>query len=167
MDQQTTALVGALKASMDRETGIFHQMEREMESLRDSFQRKTWTSALATAQGMERFAALVGEADEARDQAFIRLCVATGVAPETPFSSVLSRMDAEPRGMLEEGWRDLRMAVVRLSTAASRMRYSAEALAGTLSRILEEIFPHRRGRIYSRRGTATSVNDSLLVDRSL
>ena len=54
-----------------------------------------------------------------------------------------------------------------LATATNRLRYFAEALAGTLGRVLEEVFPHRRGKIYSRRGKATSVNDSLLVDRSL
>ncbi len=167
MDQQTTVLVGALKTSMERETGIFRDMEREMERLRDSFQQKKWVSGLAIAQGMEKFTRLIDVADEARDRAFVALANALGVTREMPFSSVLSTMSAQHRGALEESWRDLRKAVVHLSTTTSRMRYSAEALAGTLSRILEQIFPHRRGRIYSRRGKATSVTDSLLVDRSL
>ena len=47
------------------------------------------------------------------------------------------------------------------------MRYSAEALAETLNRILEEIFPYRKGKIYSRRGRTTSVSGALLVDRRL
>ena len=167
MDQQTTVLVKALKECMERETGIFDEMGQAVERLRVSFQQKEWTSGLVIAQGMERFAPLIERADEARDAAYVTLCGAMGVVPETAFSSVLSRLSAEHRGMLEQGWRNLRMSVARLSTATSRMRYSAEALAGTLSRILEEIFPHRRGRIYSRRGKATSVNDSLLVDRRL
>ncbi len=167
MDQQTTVLVGALKACMDRETRIFQEMEEEMTRLRESFQQKKWTSGLTIAQRMERFGPLIEEADEARDRAFIPLAAALGVAGETPFSTVLTRLGAKHRDPLEQSWRNLRMAVVRLSTATSRMRYSAEALAGTLTAILEEIFPHRRGRIYSRRGTATSVNDSLLVDRQL
>jgi len=167
VDQQTTVLVNALNASIGRETSIFQKMGREMERLRESFQQKTWTAGLGIAQEMERFAPLIEEADEARDRAYVLLCGALGVVPETAFSSVLSRMSAEHRGALEESWRSLRMSIVHLSTATSRMRYSAEALASTLNRVLEEIFPHRRGRIYSRRGKATSVNDSLLVDRRL
>ncbi len=167
MDQQTTVLVEALKARIDRETRIFREMEEEMDRLRESFQQKKWTSGLTIAQRLERFGPLIEEADETRDRAFVPLAAALGMTGETSFSTVLARLDPEHRGLLEQSWRNLRMAVVRLSTATNRMRYSAEALAGTLTAILEEIFPHRRGRIYSRHGKATSVNDSLLVDRSL
>ena len=59
------------------------------------------------------------------------------------------------------------MSVVRLKTATGRMRYAAEALSQTLNRILEEAFPYRKGKIYSRRGKPTSVSGALLVDRKL
>ena len=68
---------------------------------------------------------------------------------------------------MEESWRGLRMAVVRLKTATGRMRYSAEALALTLNRILEQVFPYRKGKIYNRRGTPSAVSGAVMVDRRL
>ncbi|MGA2764983.1 MAG: hypothetical protein ABSG17_16660 [Spirochaetia bacterium] len=167
MDQQTTVLAQALKGRMDFEAELFRQLGLEMDRLRDSFQQKKWTSCLVIAQGIQASAQKIERADDARDEAFAALCGGLGFSTETAFSALLTRMPEEHRGLLEESWRNLRMAVVRLSTASNRMRYSAEALAGTLGRILEEIFPHRKGKIYSRRGRTTSVNDSLLVDRRL
>ncbi len=167
MDEQTTALVKTLKALMEREAELFLVMEREVDRLRDSVQLKKWTQGLTIAQSLERFAVKIEEADMARDRAFEELCGRVGLPADALFAVLLSRLEVEERLSLEQSWRALRISVVRLGTASNRLRYYAEALGGTLGRILEEIFPHRRGRIYSRRGTATSVNDSLLVDRKL
>jgi len=167
VDQQTTVLGETLRGRMEREKELFLEMGQQVERLRDSVQRKSWTAGLALAQGLEQFALTIEEADTERDKAFCALCASLGLPADAVFSAVLARMPAGQRGTLEESWRNLRMSVVRLATATNRLRYFAEALAGTLGRILEEVFPHRRGKIYSRRGKATSVNDSLLVDRSL
>jgi DNA polymerase III delta prime subunit len=167
VDEQTTALVEALAARMERESELFLVMGREVDRLRDSVQEKKWGQGLAIAQGLERFAGKVEEADTARDGAYAALCSTMGIPPDSVFSILLSRVSAEQRNLLENRWRSLRTSVIHLGTASNRLRYYAEALGGTLGRVLEEIFPHRRGRIYSRRGTATSVNDSLLVDRKL
>jgi len=167
VDEHTTALVEALAARMERECELFLVMGREVDRLRDSVQEKKWGQGLAIAQGLERFAGKVEEADTARDSAYQALCSNLAVPAGAVFSIVLSRVSADQRILLESRWRNLRTSVVHLGTASNRLRYYAEALGGTLGRILEEVFPHRRGRIYSRRGTATSVNDSLLVDRKL
>ncbi len=167
MDEQTTALAEALAACMERESELFLVMGREVDRLRDSVQEKKWAPGLAIAQGLERFAVKVEEADTARDGAYEALCADLGIPSDSVFSALLSRVDAEQRSLLENRWRNLRTSVIHLGTASNRLRYYAEALGGTLGRVLEEVFPHRRGRIYSRRGTATSVNDSLLVDRKL
>jgi hypothetical protein len=152
---------------MERETELFLEMGQQIERLKDSVTRKNWAAGLSIAQDLERFASRVEQIDTARDWAFFSLCVSLGLPRETFFSALLPRMNAEQRGLLEKGWRNLRMSVVRLATATNRMRYFAEALSGTLGRMLEEVFPHRRGKIYSRRGTATRVNDAFLVDRKL
>jgi hypothetical protein len=167
VDEQTTARGTALKALMERETELFLVMEREVDRLRDSVQMKRWTQALAVVQDLERFASKIEEADAIREQVFEQLCVSLSLSPDTLFAVLLSRLDDRERAALEQTWRGLRISVVRLGTASNRLRHYAEALGGTLGRVMEEIFPHRRGKIYSRRGKATSVNDALLVDRKL
>ena len=167
MDQQTTALIKALKARMERETDLFVVMGQEVDRLRDSVQQKQWAVGLRIAQDLEHAAMKIEEADTERDQAYQALCDNLGIPGSSVFSLLLSHVSAELRQPLEQTWRDLRTSVVRLGTASNRLRYFAESLGGTLGRVLEEVFPHRRGRIYSRHGTATRVNDSLLVDRKL
>jgi hypothetical protein len=138
-----------------------------VERLRVSFQEKDWNTGLTIAQGMERSAHAIEEADGARDRSFALLRSALDLPRETAFSALLPALPDGPREALEESWRSLRMSVIRLKTATGRMRHSAEALADTLNRILERIFPYRKGKIYTRRGTPTRVSGAHVVDRKL
>jgi hypothetical protein len=167
MDEQTTALARRLRAEMDRETALFTELGCEVERLKDSFQAKEWAAGLAVADRMQDFSARIEAAEAGREAVFAQLRELLGRPGEAAFSAVLPRLPDGCRAELEQSWRGLRAAVVRVKTASGRLRYSAEALAVTFTRMLEAVFPHRKGRIYSRRGTATAPTGSLLVDRQL
>jgi len=167
MDEQTNALARALKDHIDREAELFCGLQRDVERLQVSFQEKDWNAGLTIAQGMERSAQAIEEADGARDRSFALLRGAMDLPRETAFSAMLPSLPEGQREALEESWRHLRMSVVRLKTATGRMRHSAEALADTLNRILERIFPYRKGKIYTRTGAPTRVSGAHMVDRKL
>ncbi len=167
MDEQTNVLARALKEHMDLEAELFRSLQRDVERLRVSFQEKDWSTGLAIAQGMERSAEAVEAADSARDRSFALLRGVLDLPRETAFSALLPVLPDNAREALEESWRGLRIAVIRLKAAVGRMRHSAEAMAETLNRILERIFPYRKGKIYTRKGTPTRVSGAHLVDRKL
>jgi hypothetical protein len=167
MDERTYALVRGLKDRIDRESELFTALGEEVQRLRDTFQEKSWGPSLALAENIERSSRAIEEADGARDEAFLAVREALDLPQETTMSAVMPAFSDLLRSEMEESWRALRMAVVRVKTAAGRMRYSAETLASTLNGILEEVFPYRKGRIYSRRGTPTGVSGAVLVDHRL
>jgi hypothetical protein len=167
MDEQTNALSRDLKDRMDREAELFCGLQRDVERLRVSIQEKDWNASLTIAQGMERSAQAIEEVDAARDRSFVLLRGALNLPRETAFSAMLPALPDGQREALEESWRFLRMSVIRLKTATGRMRHSAEALAETLNRILERIFPYRKGKIYTRKGTPTRVSGAHMFDRKL
>jgi len=167
MDERRHALVLALKDLIDRETRLFAVLGEEVQKLRDTFQQKNWGPSLALAENIERSARAVEEADTARDGAFSSVLDAFDLPPETTLSALLPNLPEPLRSGMDESWRGLRMAVVRVKTSTGRVRYSAETLASALNGILEEVFPYRKGRIYSRRGTPTGVSGAVLVDHRL
>jgi hypothetical protein len=167
MEKNTGALVEILDRRMKAEASLFEGLGRAFERLRETFQSKEWGPSLATAEEIQRSAQSIEEADTARDEAFLRLREALAMPRESTFSAVLPVLADAERELLEESWRALRMAVIRLKTSTGRMRYSAEVLSQTLNRILDEAFPYRKGKIYSRRGKPTSVSGALLFDRKL
>ncbi len=167
MDERENALVRTLKDRIDREAELFADLGREVERLRESFEQKSWGPSLSLAESIERSSQAIVEVDAARDEAFTAAREALDLPNETTMSAILPVLPDLLRSEMEESWRGLRMAVVRLKTATGRMRYSAEALAITLNRILEQVFPYRKGKIYTRRGTPSGVSGAVLVDRKL
>jgi len=167
MNDQTHVHANRLRAEMDRETALFSELGLEMEKLRDSFQAKHWITGLAVTERIQGCAARIEEAEAARDSAFKSLRDQMGGGEAAALSTVLPRLPEPCRVELEKSWRDLRASVVRLKTASGRLRYAADTLGGTLAKLLEAVFPQRKGRIYSRRGTATAPSGALLVDRKL
>jgi hypothetical protein len=165
MDERTNALALSLRECMEREADLFAALGLEVERLRESFAERQWSPCLEIGQAMERSARMIECADGERDAAFEQLRDSLGVPAAITFSALLPGLPPQAREELEQSWRKLRMAVVRLKTGTGRLRYSAEALSSAFTRVLEGIFPYRKGKIYSRRGTPTSVSGALLVDR--
>jgi hypothetical protein len=167
MDEHTNVLVQTLKERMDREAELFTDLGREMERLRDSFHGREWDASLEIAGGLDRSARRIEAADADRDEAFASLKSALDMPEESTLSALLPELPDAERLALETSWRGMRMSVARLKTATGRMRYAAEAMTDTFNRILEQVFPYRKGKIYSRRGTPTAAGSAHIIDHSL
>jgi hypothetical protein len=167
MDDRTGALVARLCQGMDREAVLFSGLVGEVDRLRDAFQGKQWTDSITVAQGLEGHARRIEAAERDREADVAALAAALGLPDGSPLSVLVARLDPDLRSSLDGSGRRLRTAVFRLKTATGRLRYCAETLSGTLERVLAGVFPHRRGRIYSRQGRTSEVGGSLLVDHSL
>jgi hypothetical protein len=166
-NERDTSLALELKAAMDRETELFGDLGSALEKLQESLHARSWGTGLSTAQAVEMSAASIEKADAARDAAFVALRESLALPRATAFSAVLPFLPDGVRGELEASWRNLRASMVRLKTASGRARYAATTLADALNGILEQVFPYRKGKIYSRKGTPTSVGGAVLVDRRL
>jgi hypothetical protein len=167
MDARATGLVGALREGMDREARMFGDLVGELDRLGASFTAKDWTGSLIVAQGLDGMARRIEAAEAERARVVADLAAALGVSPATPLSALVGRIGPSERQPLEESGRRLRTEVFRLKTATGRLRYSAETLSGTLGRVLEGIFPGRRGRMYGPEGRPAVPTGAALVDHSL
>lgn len=167
VSERTCALARALQEAMDGEAELFCRLGREVETLREAVQARSWGAGLSISQAIEHSSVSIEEADARRDAAFVLLREHLAMPRETAFSAILPGLPDGVREELEESWRRLRASLVRLKTGTSRMRYQAEALAGTLNRVLDLVVPYRKGKIYSRRGTPTSVSGALIINREL
>jgi len=167
MDARTTGLVGALCEGMDREARLFGELVGDLDRLGAAFKAKDWTASLVVAQGLDAMARRIEAAEAERSAVVADLAAALGVATGTPLSVLVGRLDPSSRRPLEDSGRRLRTEVFRLKTATGRMRYSAETLSGTLGRMIEGIFPGRRGRVYGPQGRPALPTGAALGDLSL
>jgi hypothetical protein len=167
MDARATGLVVSLREGMDREADLFGGLVAELDRLEASFAAKDWTASLVVAQGLDATARRIEAAETGRAGLVADLAAALGLPAGSPLALIVGRLAPEARGALEQSGRRLRTEVFRLKTVTGRLRYAAETLAGTLGRVLEDILPGRRGRIYGPQGRPAVPAGAVLVDHSL
>jgi hypothetical protein len=168
MDERTLPLLHALEEEMNDEADLFTRLGAQMDEMCASSQGNAWTAAGGWTGTWDEYASRIEEIEAKRDATFQALAGALGLSPYTHFSTMASRLPMDQRVGLEESYRRLRSAVVRFRISVNRLRYLASTLSETMGKVLEEVLPHRRGRIYSRKGRATVVDaNPLLVNQQL
>jgi hypothetical protein len=84
------------------------------------------------------------------------------------FEELLTRLPPEDRDELFGLYRQLKLAVIRVKGNAGLLGFYLRSLSGTVQKVLEELFPHRRGTIYSRSGKSRDAGeDSMVVHRHI
>jgi hypothetical protein len=168
MDERTVLLLKELEEEMNGEAELFSRLGTQMDGMCASSRGNSWAIGGGWTGTWDEYASRIEEIEARRDASFQALAGALGLSPYTHFSAVSSRLPVEERSGLEESYRRLRAAVVRFRISVNRLRYLASTLSETMGRVLEEVLPHRRGRIYSRKGSAAvAAGNPLLVNRQL
>ncbi|MCL1818215.1 MAG: hypothetical protein FWG35_04735, partial [Spirochaetaceae bacterium] len=83
------------------------------------------------------------------------------------FQEVLARVPAEEWGSLPELHRRVRMAVGKIKSLTGCLDTYISSAVSTMDRILEELFPDRRNKIYTRTGGVSGAGAPLMVSRSI
>ena len=79
-----------------------------------------------------------------------------------------SRLPEDQRTPLVSGQRELKAAVARVRSLTGSLAYYFRYVKESVEQILAEVLPHRKGRMYSRLGTATDGRDGpVMLNHSL
>jgi hypothetical protein len=168
IDERTARLLRELEGEMNGESDLFSRLGAQMDEMCASSQGNVWSAGGGWTGTWDEYASKIEEVEAKRDAAFQALAGALGLSPYTHFSAMAERIPMEERVGLEESYRRLRSAVVRFRISVNRLRYLAFTLSETMGKVLEEVLPHRRGRIYSRKGrAAAAAGNPLLVNQQL
>ena len=149
--------------SMKDEAGhliSFAGMEEEMQRL--VVERK-WDGLESTILRLRKKSDLVDRAENGRVRSFQMLKVVLGIPEDAGFFKLLPFIPEEKRRSLTESYRKLKLAVYAVKGATLRLSYYFQSYSETVKKIMGEIFPHRKGKLYSHTGRPTGTIDERLV----
>ncbi|MFP4383249.1 MAG: flagellar export chaperone FlgN [Spirochaetia bacterium] len=90
------------------------------------------------------------------------------VLGDDSLSQLYSRISGETRRELEEKRRKMKILVSRISALSEGIEFYVRTTAKTLGNVLDELFPVRRGKLYSKSGkTAGPGEMPMVVNRAL
>jgi hypothetical protein len=154
-----------LKRAMDEEARLLNDYAARLGGLQRTVGRRDWEAVERDIGALRNLAGDVEDAETARQQAYRGLKASLLLNGDVSFEQVASRLQSPAREELAELHRRMKIAIIRVKGASGLLGYYVRSMADTRRQVLEELFPHRKGRMYSRSGRArATAEESLMLD---
>jgi hypothetical protein len=151
---------------MEMEAGLLADYAVRLQELQRTIARHDWDEVQKGIAGLRNLAGEVETAEAARVEAFRALKAEHFLPAEESFDQAAERLEGPQRERLKELARRLKIGVVRVKGSSGLLGYYVRSALQARHQVLEELYPHRKGRLYSRSGRARSAADeSLMLDR--
>jgi hypothetical protein len=148
---------------MDMEAGLLNDYAARLQELQRTIAQHDWDAVQKGIASLRNLAGEVETAEAARVEAFRALKAEHFLPIEESFDQAAERLE---RDRLKELARRLKIGVVRVKGSSGLLGYYVRSALQARHQVLEELYPHRKGRLYSRSGRARSAADeSLMLDR--
>ncbi len=154
-----------LKKAMAEEARLLNEYAARMGALQRTVARRDWEAVERDIAALRNLTVEIESAEAARQEAYRLLKASLSITATQPFEQVASRLDSPLREQLSEQHLGLKIAIIRVKGASGLLGYYVRTMADTRREVLEELFPHRKGRMYSRSGRArATAEESLMLD---
>ena len=140
--------------------------ETELE-LKNGINRKDWDGLERCIQKMRELSIELVTVEDKRNHAFIELRDLVGEVETANFYQVIVHLPVEERDFLAELYRAMKFAAVGIRSVTYCIDEHLQTINGTLQQVLNELFPYRKGNLYSNQGEKreTSHNPMIVNER--
>jgi len=152
-----------LKEALQEEARCLNDFAARQKSMQAVIGRRRWTELDKEVAELKALAQKIEALEEGRAAAYEGLRSALRAREREDFLQVVSKLPAVDRDELVAQYRRLKAAVIRVKASAGLLAYYVRSLSDTLRVVLEEMLPHRKGRMYSRSGRAKQAGEESLV----
>jgi len=152
-----------------QETALLARLSGAQEVVRNAVFARDWADLESMLSRLDAYGHEFALLEAERARVFAEIAPIVGAERESVgFYALVSRLEPLMRRELTELYRRLKLDALKVRLANDALStYLADARS-TLSDFMDAAFPDRKGRIYSRRGTAVHAEmRSLVLDRSL
>jgi hypothetical protein len=152
-----------LKDVLQDEARCLNDFAARQKSMQAAISRRMWTELDKEVAELKALAEKIEILEDGRASAYKGLRKALQARDREDFLQVVSRLPAADREELVAQYRRLKAAVIRVKASAGLLAYYVRSLSETLRVVLDEMMPHRKGRIYSRSGRTKQAGDESLL----
>ena len=152
-----------LKRTLRAEARTLKDFAELQKQLQQAISKRQWTELSKEIDALRRLAEKIETLEEDRIQAYQTLKSSLQSDGEESFTEIVAHLPAKDRDELLALYRHLKAAVIRVKASAGLLNYYVQSMSDALRQILEELFPHRKGKMYSRTGKPTEPGDESLM----
>ncbi|WP_269844563.1 flagellar export chaperone FlgN [Marispirochaeta aestuarii] len=153
---------------MKQEISLMEEFRCNEEKLRDALKQSDWTSLSDHMERMGQIADWIDTTEKKRRDAYSALCADFDADDSIPFYQAIMSLPEDMRCECAELYRSLKFTTVKIKGVTWSLDSHIRSVSDTMQAVLNELFPYRKGRIYSRHGkTRTADTEPLVVNQHL
>ena len=153
---------------LQQEVEGFSSAIERAEIIRSSIFKHDWQQLTDSLEKMERLGGYLAALEKERVHVFEKLRNEVHASPSDGFYTVVVQLPREEQDSLSDLFRRLKTQVIQLQGVIWSVDAYTRSISATIYDILQEIFPHKRGTMYSKSGKKRKAgNDPLVVNHQL
>jgi hypothetical protein len=137
------------------------------DKLRHSVMGREWDSIDNAIRDVQTISEKVTQTEQVRAVVYQKIKRSCQAKPEEGFQDIMARVPVEEQGNLPALHRRVRTAVEKIKCLTVGLDTYVNSAAGTMDKILEELFPDRRNKIYTRGGETLASSRPVMISQSL
>jgi len=153
---------------MNEETILLDSISSEEEKLQKALRDNLWEDMEVIINTLSPLSAKMEKVEDARNSTYLKLKSNLNKNDDDGFYAVAMHMKGQNREDCLGGYRKMKIALLRMQGITAGIDQYVRTVGETSKAVLEEVFPHRKGRIYSSRGCEKPVqSDPMILNRHL
>ncbi len=148
---------------MEEETIALNIFAKKEDKLRLFIQQNDWENLNKCIHSMESMSDKIEKLGEERQKEFNRVKNHFGKNEDVGFYQIIVHLPAAQRDNCAKVYRELKLSVLKIQGITSSIDTYVRTVAGTMQQIINEIFPHRKGSIYCRKGNPKLAEENPMV----
>ncbi len=168
MAPKSTGTVHSLMEIMKQEITLLEEFRAKEEILQETLKTSNWENLSELIEEMNRLADWIDSTEKKRNDLYAVFCGRNSTGEEIPFYQAISSLEEDLRSECAELYRSLKFATVKIRGLTWSLDSHIRSVSETMQAVLNELFPYRKGKLYSRRGTEkTADTEPLVVNQHL
>lgn len=157
-----------LKNEILAELKLLANFSEHIQKIKAFINEKNWIELEKALKELHIIADNVEGLEAIRDNTFHTLLKVLKLSEEATIHRILPELDNPLRDELAELHQQLKIKVLKVKIEYQNLGYYLRNLSGFIYKFLEEVFPHTKGKIYSRQGKAAKkVPESIMINKKL
>ncbi len=157
-----------LDSVLEREIALLGEFGGNEEAIRSSIFENDWSGLERMLRACEPIVEAIDNLEKERSGLFDDLKRILREDPSAGFYQVIVRFPHEERERSSTLYRSLKREVLKIQGITWSIDAHVQSVTAVMQQILNEQFPHRKGRLYCRKGNATKPQETAIVfNRSL
>lgn len=168
MNESINNTYHTLRNEMAAEIKLFCDLNIKIEGVKKAVQKKEWENLEKKLGEIGLVSSHIENIEDVRDKAFSHLKEQLNLDRTGSLTKVLPHLSFEKREVLKGLQEELKGQVIKTKIEYQNLRYYLKNISGFIYQFLEELFPHTKGKIYSRTGrVAATAPESVVINREL